>query len=245
MIIDSHQHPHSSVPQIMEQYGIDMSVLLPVGSEALGRIPQMVKESPEKYIPFFWIDVGDIERSIEALQAAVQDWGCKGVKFQVLLQHCYPNERRLYPVYEKCSELGLVVLFHSGAVAFTQEFGIPHITKYAHPLHADEVAFDFPEMSIILAHMGGNYFYEALMMAEKHSNIFLDTAYLPFFCKRMLPDVTPIQMIQRGVEILGPERILYAYEGLPPSVIQESEMAEKSKQLILGLNAMKLFKLLN
>lgn len=245
MIIDSHQHPHSSVPQIMEQYGIDMSVLLPVGSEALGRIPQMVKESPEKYIPFFWIDVGDIERSIEALQAAVQDWGCKGVKFQVLLQHCYPNERRLYPVYEKCSELGLVVLFHSGAVAFTQEFGIPHITKYAHPLHADEVAFDFPEMSIILAHMGGNYFYEALIMAEKHSNIFLDTAYLPFFCKRMLPDVTPIQMIQRGVEILGPERILYAYEGLPPSVIQESEMAEESKQLILGLNAMKLFKLLN
>lgn len=245
MIIDSHQHPHSSVPQIMEQYGIDMSVLLPVGSEALGRIPQMVKESPEKYIPFFWIDVGDIERSIEALQAAVQDWGCKGVKFQVLLQHCYPDERRLYPVYEKCSELGLVVLFHSGAVAFTQEFGIPHITKYAHPLHADEVAFDFPEMSIILAHMGGNYFYEALIMAEKHSNIFLDTAYLPFFCKRMLPDVTPIQMIQRGVEILGPERILYAYEGLPPSVIQESEMAEESKQLILGLNAMKLFKLLN
>ena len=245
MIIDSHQHPHSSVPQIMEQYGIDMSVLLPVGSEALGRIPQMVKESPEKYIPFFWIDVGDIERSIEALQAAVQDWGCKGVKFQTLLQHCYPDERRLYPVYEKCSELGLVVLFHSGAVAFTKEFGIPHITKYAHPLNADEVAFDFPEMSIILAHMGGNYFYEALIMAEKHDNIFLDTAYLPFFCKRMLPDVTPIQMIQRGVEILGPERILYAYEGLPPSVIQESEMAEESKQLILGLNAMKLFKLLN
>jgi len=227
----------------MEQYGIDMSVLLPVGTEALHRIPQMVKESPGKYIPFFWIDVENIEQSVEDLQAAVQEWGCKGVKFQTLLQHCYPNERRLYPVYEKCSELGLVVLFHSGAVAFTQEFGIPHITKYAHPLHADEVAFDFPEMSIILAHMGGNYFYEALMMAEKHDNIFLDTAYLPFFCKRMLPDVTPIQMIQRGVEILGHDRILYAYEGLPPSVVQDSEMPEESKKLILGLNAAKLFKL--
>ena len=245
MIIDSHQHPHSSVPQVMEQYGIDMSVLLPVGTEALHRIPQMVRESPGKYIPFFWIDVENIEQSVEALQDAVQEWGCKGVKFQTLLQHCYPNERRLYPVYEKCLELGLVVLFHTGAVAFTQEFGIPHITKYAHPLHADEVAFDFPEMSIILAHMGGNYFYEALMMAEKHDNIFLDTAYLPFFCKRMLPDVTPIQMIQRGVEILGHDRILYAYEGLPPSVVQDSEMPEESKNLILGLNAVKLFKLLN
>jgi hypothetical protein len=241
MIIDSHQHPNSSVPQIMQQYGIDVSVLLPVGEEALIRARQMAQDSPEKYIPFFWINVENIKQSVEELEAAADKWDCKGVKFQTLLQHCYPNERRLYPIYEKCFELGLVVLFHSGAVAFTQEFGIPHITKYAHPLYVDEVAFDFPEMPIILAHMGGNYFYEALIMAEKHDNIMLDTAYLPFFCKRMLPDVAPIQMIQRGVEILGPERILYAYEGLPPSVIQDSDMPEESKRLILGHNAMRLF----
>jgi predicted TIM-barrel fold metal-dependent hydrolase len=241
MVIDSHQHPHSSVPEIMKQYGIDMSVLLPVGEEARLRVQQMVKDSPGKYIPFFWIDVENIERSIEDLEAAVEGWGCRGIKFQPLLQHCYANERRLYPVYEKCLELGLVVLWHSGAVAFTQEFGIPHITKYAHPIHIDEVAFDFPELSIILAHMGGNYFYEALMMAEKHDSILLDTAYLPFFCKRMLPDVTPIQIIKRGVEILGPERILYAYEGLEPSVVRDSRLSEEAKQMILGLNAARLF----
>lgn len=243
MIIDSHQHPYPSVPEVMKQHGIDISVLLPVGDEALSMLPQMVKNSPGKYVPFFWIHIDNIEQSITDLEIAVEEWGCKGIKFQPLVQHCYVNERRLYPIYEKCLELGLTVLFHTGAVAFTQEFGIPHITKYAHPLHSDEVAFDFPEMNIILAHMGGNYFYEALIMAEKHDNIMLDTAYLPFFCKRMLPDVTPLQMIQRGVEILGPERILYAYEGLPPSVIQESELPEKSKQLILGLNAARLFDL--
>ena len=218
-------------------------MLLPVGKEAVSTIQKMIKESPGKYVPFFWIDVENIEQSIEELEAAVEEWGCKGIKFQTLLQHRYPNDRILYPVYEKALELGLVVLFHSGAVAFTQEFGIPHITKYAHPLHVDEVAFDFPEMPIIIAHMGGNYFYEALMMAEKHDNISFDTAYLPFFCKRMLPDVKPIQMIQRGVEILGPERILYGYEGLPPSVIQESELPEESKRLILGMNAARLFRL--
>ena len=241
MIIDSHQHPNSSVPQVMEKYGIDISVLLPVGKEAMQMARQMAQDCPEKYIPFFWVDVENIEQSVRDLETAVQEWGCKGIKFQTLLQHCYPNDRRLYPIYEKAYELGLVVLFHSGAVAFTQEFGIPHITKYAHPIHVDEVAFDFPNMRIIIAHMGGNYFYEGMIMAEKHDNIFLDTAYLPFFCKRMLPDVTPIQIIQRGVEILGPERILYAYEGLTPSVIQESELPSESKKLILGLNAMKLF----
>jgi predicted TIM-barrel fold metal-dependent hydrolase len=241
MIVDSHQHPDPSVPQVMKQHGIDVSVLLPVGGEELRRVQQMVCDDPEKYVPFFWIDVAHIAQSISALREAVPAWGCKGIKFQPLIQHCCANDQRLYPVYELCSELGLVVLFHCGAVAFTYELGLPHLTRYAHPIHIDEVAFDFPEMPIILAHMGGNYFYEALIMAEKHDNIFLDTAYLPFFCQRMLPDVTPIKMIQRGVDILGAERILYGYEGLAPSIIQQSQIDEQSKALILGLNAVRLF----
>ena len=80
-----------------------------------------------------------------------------------------------------------------------------------------------------------------MILAEKHENILLDTAYLPIFCRRMLPDVTPGQMIRRAVDILGPERILYAYEGLPPSVIRELDIPEESKRLILGGNAAKLF----
>ncbi len=241
MIVDSHQHPHGSVDRVMEEFGMDVSVLLPVGSDAVRRARQMAEDAPGKYVPFFWIDVDNIEPSIAELQTAVEEWGCKGVKFQLLLQHLYAGDRRLYPVYEKCSELGLVVTFHIGAVAFPKEFGIPHITKYAHPMPIDEVAFDFPEMRIILAHMGGNWHYEALIIAEKHENVFMDTAYLPFFCKRMLPDVTPAQIIERAVEIIGPERILYAYEGLPPSAIGELGIPEESKEQILGLNAARLF----
>ena len=240
MIIDSHQHPHPGVPQIMAEHGIGKSVLLPVGEEALARVPEMVRECPDKYIPFFWVNIDDLASSIEDLERAVEEWGCRGIKFQPLLQHFYPNEKRLYPVYEKCAELGLVVLFHTGAVAFPQEFGIPHLTKYAHPMPIDEVAFDFPDLSII-AHLGGNYFYEALVLAEKHENILLDTAYLPFFCKRMLPDVTPAQMIERAAEVLGPERILYACEGLAPSAVMETDLSAQAKRQILGLNAAELF----
>jgi predicted TIM-barrel fold metal-dependent hydrolase len=243
MVIDSHQHPSDRVPQVMAELGIDVSVLLPVGEEALGRARRMALDEPGRYVPFFWIDVANVERSVAELTAAAGEWGCKGVKFQLLLQHLYANDRRLYPVYEKCAELGLVVTFHTGAVAFTEEFGIPHITKYAHPLPADEVAFDFPDLRIILAHMGGNWHYEALIVAEKHENVFMDTAYLPFFCKRMLPDVTPAQIIERAVEVLGPQRILYAYEGLPPSVIRELSIPRQAREQILGLNAARLFAL--
>ena len=241
MVVDSHQHPHASVPQVMAEHGIDVSVLLPVGSDALRRAREMAEQAPGKYVPFFWIDVAHVERSVDELRAAVEAWGCRGVKFQLLLQHCFANDRRLYPVYEACSELGLVVLFHTGAVAFPQEFGIPHLTRYGHPMPVDDVAFDFPDLRVILAHMGGNYFYEALVLAEKHPNLFFDTAYLPFFCARMLPDVTPAQMIERAVKILGPERILYAYEGLPPTVIRGLAIPDHAKRLILGQNAAQLF----
>ena len=241
VVVDSHQHPNPSVPDVMAQHDIDVSVLLPVGDDAVRSAQQMAREAPGKYVPFFWIDVADIARSVKELAAAAATWGCKGVKFQPLLQHVYPSDRRLYPVYETCSELGLVVTFHTGAVAFPQEFGIPHLTKYGHPMPIDEVAFDFPELRIIVAHMGGNYHYEALVLAEKHPNLFLDTAYLPFFCKRLLPPVTPAQLIERALQILGPERILYAYEGLAPSVIRDLAIPEGAKRLILGANAARLF----
>jgi hypothetical protein len=241
MVVDSHQHPNPRVPEVMAEQGFDVSVLLPVGDEALRRVPEMVREAPELYVPFFWIDVADIRRSVERLEAAADEWGCKGVKFQLLLQHLHADDRQLYPVYETCSRLGLAVTFHMGAVAFPQEFGIPHRTRYAHPLAVDDVAFDFPGLRIIIAHLGGNYHYEALILAEKHPNVHFDTAYLPFFCDRLLPEVTPAQLIERAVRILGPDRILYGYEGLPPSAVAECDIPEEAKRQILGLNAKRLF----
>jgi len=83
----------------MEEFGMDVSVLLPVGSDAVRRARQMAEDAPGKYVPFFWIDVDHVARSVDELKAAADEWGVRGVKFQLLLQHCYASDRRLYPVY--------------------------------------------------------------------------------------------------------------------------------------------------
>ena len=240
MIIDSHQHPMPEAPQVMADFGIDISVLLPVGPGAFDKARAMLEHAPDKYVTFFWVDIDDISRSLSDLELAVGEVGVRGIKFQPLLQHFRASERRMYPVYEKCLDLGLAVLFHTGAVAFYQEYGIPHLTEYGHPMPVDQVAYDFPDLPVILAHLGGNYFYEAMILAEKHDNIYLDTAYLPFYCRRLLPDVTPIQMITRAAEIVGFERILYGCEGLSPEVIQNSDLSDDAKKAILGGNAARL-----
>jgi len=240
MVVDAHQHPHDDLPQFMAERGIDVSVLLPVGPDACRKAQAMARADPKRYVPFFWIDLADVARSVAEMTSAAAAGLCKGVKFQLLLQHVYANDRVLYPVYERCAELGLVVTFHTGAVAFPREFGIPHVTKYAHPMPIDEVAFDFPGLRIILAHLGGNWHYEALILAEKHENLYMDTAYLPFFCRRLLPRVTPGELIERAVGILGPERIVYGCEGLLPEVIEGLDLPEPARRRILGGNAAEL-----
>jgi len=91
--------------------------------------------------------------------------------------------------------------------------------------------------------MGGNYSYEALVTAEKHENVYLETAFLQVFCERSLPRVEPIDVIKRGVKFLGAERVLYGFEGLSPKVILESDLANDAKEKILSLNAKRLLKL--
>jgi len=70
----------------------------------------------------------------------------------------------------------------------------------------------------------------------------MDTAFLPFFCKRMLPEITPLQMIKKAIQIIGAKRILYGYEGFSPSVIIESDIKEEDKRAILSENAKKVQK---
>ena len=66
MIVDSHQHPHSSVPQVMEQYGIDVSVLLPVGTEALSRIQDMVKDKCDFISTLYPVNLQDEFSKVQA-----------------------------------------------------------------------------------------------------------------------------------------------------------------------------------
>ncbi|GAJ15180.1 unnamed protein product, partial [marine sediment metagenome] len=96
------------------------------------------------------------------------------------------------------------------------------------------------KLKLCIAHMGGNFHYRALVLAEKHDNVFLDTAFLPFFCARMLPRITPEELIAHAVGVLGAEKVLYGSEGLIPRAVLEAGLAEEAAGLVLGGNACRL-----
>ena len=117
------------------------------------------------------------------------------------------------------------------------------LSKYCDPIYFDEVAFDFPQLKICIAHLGGNYIYQAVVLAEKHDNIYLDTAFLDFFAPHFYPATSPVNMIKHAVNIAGADKILFGSEGLHPSVIEKADMPEIDKEKVLGLNAVKLLSL--
>ncbi|MCD6519838.1 MAG: amidohydrolase [Anaerolineae bacterium] len=242
-VVNFHEHPGDHLVQKNAEMGIDMSVLLSVGDDALEKSIALSQEKPEMFVPFYWVNPArDLDQEPQRLREAVRKWGIRGIKFQPMDQHWFADDRRLYPIYEVCAELGLVCTWHAGIVKlnFKYELGVPMLARYTDPLPIDQVAFDFPELKICIAHLGGNFNYRAIVLAEKHENVYLDTAFLPFFCSHMLPHISPEELISHAARIAGAEKVLYGSEGLWPQAVLHTELSDREKRLILGENALRL-----
>ena len=242
-IVNFHEHPGDYAAENNVRMGIDMAVLLSMGTDGMARAVAMAKEKPDAFVPFYWVDnTRDLSDEPQRLRRAVEEWGIRGVKFQPMDQHWFADDRRIYPIYEVCAELGLVCTWHAGVVKLGQkyELGVPMLARYVDPMPIDQVAFDFPDLKLCIAHMGGNYHYQALILTEKHENVYLDTAFLTFFCPRLLPPVSPEMMIAHAARIVGAEKVLYGSEGLWPQAVFHADLTDVEKRLILGGNALRL-----
>ncbi len=243
-VVNFHEHPSAAVPQRCHDLGVDMAVLLPVGPDAAALARDMAEAEPHRYVAFHWVDTGaDPDEEARRLRRVAARAGIRGVKFQPMDQHLFPNDRRLYPIFEVCEELGLVVTFHMGTVylgPYMQEMGVPMLAKYCDPIYLDEVAFDFPDLRLCLAHLGGEHLYTALVLCEKHRHVYVDTAFLGHFAPQFFPPTTPTALIEHAVHVAGAEKVLYGCEGVPPEAVLESSLGADEQAKVLGLNACRL-----
>jgi predicted TIM-barrel fold metal-dependent hydrolase len=126
-------------------------------------------------IPFGSVDPA---RGAEAVRMAKRqvEAGARGFKFHPSSQAFMPNDRSVYPVYEVIQEAGLPALFHTGqtgAGAGTRGGGGIRLS-YSNPMHLDDVAVDFPDMPIILAHPSFPWQEEALSVATHKPQVYID-----------------------------------------------------------------------
>ena len=186
----------------------------------------------EELIPFCTINPFSDPHPGGSLKRYCTELGFKGLKLYPTYNYFYPNEARMYPIYAVAQDLGIPVLFHTGSSVLKNAR-----IKYGNPIFFDDVAVDFPDLKVIMAHGGrGAWYDEAMTMARLHQNVYIDLTGLPV---RKLPQYFPDIDRFSHKFVFGTD--------WPQVVIKESiakyshiGLSDLSKERILGGNAARL-----
>lgn len=191
-------------------------------------------------LPFINLDPVLIDAA--TLRAEIKEkaaLGAKGIKLLPLQHQIHGNDRRLWPVYETAVELGLPVLSQSGAGgAASPATGDP----YGRPRYFDEVARAFPDVRIILAHLGSGFENDVVALTAAHANIYADTSTVP---AKVLDGRLDREGMAKLVRAIGIDHVLFGtnwplYDPASDiAVIESLPLTESEKQAILFDNAAK------
>jgi len=164
----------------LKTQGVRYAVVLPECAPATsGFVPteEVIQycRGQEMLIPFTSINPNVHSDLAVKLQFDVENCGIKGLKLHPSYQFFYPNESRLYPLYAKAQELGIPIIFHIGSSIFKGTR-----LKYCDPIYLDDLAIDFPDLKIIMAHSGRGFWYnECFSLSRLHQNVYMDITGLP------------------------------------------------------------------
>lgn len=132
--------------------------------------------NPDVIIPFASIDPARGTEGVAQARRLIDEFGVRGFKFHPSVQAFQPNDRVAYPLYEVIEAAGLPALFHTGQAGSGsgQRGGGGIRLAYSNPMFLDDVAVDFPDMPIILAHPSFPWQEEALAVALHKPQVYID-----------------------------------------------------------------------
>jgi uncharacterized protein len=226
VIVDSHAHvdevpalgwmdPASSLVALMDDAGIDQAIVMTytempaVNPRALDYLAEQIARYPNRLIGYVRVHPWYPE-ALDLVDRAFGEYGMKGVKLHPVGNLSHPASDVSLRVIRRAAQHQAPVLFHCGDEALTT------------PLQIALAAEAVPEACIILGHMGG-YFHvdEAIEVAARHPNIYLETSAMPY----------PRQ-IRRAIDAVGVSRVLFASDG--PGCLPKLEV---HKVRLAGLSA--------
>jgi hypothetical protein len=147
-------------------------------------------------------------------------------------------------VYEKATELGIPVMFHSGVKSPTEGTRV----KYCQPIYLDDVVVDFPDMTLIIAHAGYPWVEETIQVGIYAANVYVDISTLNQIEGALGYEVV-LPTLRKLTSSLGAQRILfgsdftYNMEEMIQIVKGADFLSESDKGKILGGNASKVLKI--
>ncbi|HEY7967679.1 MAG TPA: amidohydrolase family protein [Solirubrobacteraceae bacterium] len=226
-----------------------LAVVFTVDDEAgMGRarisndeVLEMAAANSDVLIPFASIDPHKGKLGVREARRLIAEYeGLRGFKFHPSTQAFMPNDRLAYPLYKVIAEAGKIALFHTGQTGIGA--GMPGgggvKLKYSNPMLIDDVAADFGDLQIILAHPSFPWQEEALAVATHKPNVYIDLSgwspkYFPEILIRYTNTLLKHKMLfGSDFPLLTPDRWLADFEKL--------EIREEVRPLVLKQNAARL-----
>jgi uncharacterized protein len=203
-------------------------------------IAEAAAANPDVLIPFASLDPGKGARAVGEAKRLIADHGVRGFKFHPNVQAFFPNDRDVYPLYEVIAEAGLPALFHTGHSGIGS--GLPGgggiRLKYSNPMYVDDVAVDFPELPIVLAHPSFPWQDEAISVALHKQQVWID---LSGWSPRYFPET-----LVRYANTLLKDRVLFGsdYPLITPdrwlADFEQAGFKDEVRPLVLKENAARL-----
>ncbi|WP_046300463.1 amidohydrolase family protein [Mycobacterium sp. UM_Kg27] len=178
--------PIEATVSAMDAAGVDFGLLSawrgPNGMDLVSNdeVAGWVVAHPNRFAGLATVDLDRPMEAVRELRRRVRDDGFVGLRVVPWLWNAPPTDRRYYPLYVECVELGVpfcTQVGHTGPLR-PSETGrpIPYI---------DQVALDFPELAIVCGHVGYPWTEEMVAVARKHENVYIDTSA---YTTKRLPD---------------------------------------------------------
>ncbi len=203
-------------------------------------VAELANENSDIMIPFASIDPAKGRYGAREARRLIRDYDVKGFKFHPQFQEFFPNDRMAYPIYEAIAEAKLPALFHTGHSGMGT--GMPGgggiRLKYGNPMYVDDVAVDFPDMPIILAHPSWPWQDEALSICLHKPQVYIDlSGWSPKYFPPQLVHYANTQLKHKMLfgsdfPLIKPDRWLADFE--------KADFRDEVRPLILKENAIKL-----
>jgi len=185
-IINSHTHIlteddktgfSGDIPELikdMEKAGIEKSIIIAGGKDQIP-LNELIKKigNDKRFSIVFTMDLSkNLEKQEKEIDELFKVGKIRGVKILLGYEYIIPDNKKLFGIYKLCEKYDFPVIFHTGDTLA----GVVDKPKliYSHPINIDSLAVEFPNLKIIIAHLGNPWIIDAAAVIYKNKNVYGD-----------------------------------------------------------------------
>ncbi len=199
-------------------------------------VAAVVAKYPDRFVGIASVDLYRPMDGIRELRRCVREFGFKGLRIVQWLWNLPPTDRRYYPLYAECIELGIPICLQVGHT------GPLRPSEPGRPIpYIDEVAIEFPELTVVCGHIGYPWTVEMIAVATKHPNVYIDTS--AYIAKRYPKELVDYMKKNGREKVLFGTNYPMVTAGMCLKDLDALELGDEVEKFFLCKNAKRVFRL--